>query len=109
MMGQQSQTIMGSVVQKMPNFLRALLSFKLLRILVILSLFVAGYTVVHGDRWNSLLLSDLRLWGKLILFRHSAIKELNAEEVSLLFNSTCNRGCHSMDVIYGALHTTLRV
>jgi hypothetical protein len=98
---------MGSVVQKMPKFLRALLSLKLLLVLIILSLFLAGYAVVHGSRGDSLLLSDLRLWGKLLLFRHSAIKDLNAREVSALFNSTCNRGCHSMDVIYGAIHTPL--
>ena len=41
------------------------------------------------------------------MFRHSVVKELTSMEVSGLFNSACNRNCHSMEVIHEAIHTSL--
>jgi hypothetical protein len=43
--------------------------------------------------------------GKLLLFRHSIVKEITSQESKLLFKSTCDRKCHSFDVIERARHT----
>ena len=98
---------MGSVVQRMQKPQTALLSFKLLLVIIFLFLALAGLVIVQGTRGGSFFVNDLRLWGRLFLFRYSMINGLTTEDTSALFNSTCNRGCHSMDVIYGAVHTPL--
>ena len=43
--------------------------------------------------------------GKLLLFRHSVVKEITSQESELLFKSTCDRKCHSFNVIERARHT----
>lgn len=87
----------------MQKILTALLRSKLLIILI--SLAVAGTIIVQMARGEGLFLNDIKLWGKLFLFRHSVVRELTEKETFALFNSTCNRGCHSMEVIHEAIHT----
>lgn len=96
---------MDFAVQRMRRVLTILLGLKLFLILLFVA--VVWFVIMQGTRGEGTLLDGLKLSWRFFLFRHSIVKELTSEEVSGLFNSTCNRGCHSMEVIHEAIHTSL--
>ena len=55
--------------------------------------------VYLSDQRPGEVIDDLYTNGTLLLFKHGLIKDLSSDEITQLYHSSCNRKCHSKDVI----------
>jgi len=60
-----------------------------------------------SDQRPGEMLDDLYTSGTLVLFRHGLIEDLSSDEITQLYHSSCNRKCHSKDVIEKHPRTSL--
>ncbi len=60
-----------------------------------------------GDQRPGEMLDDLYTSGTLVLFKHGLIEDLSSGEITQLYQSSCNRKCHSKDVIEKHPRTSL--
>ncbi len=55
--------------------------------------------VYLSDQHPGEVIDDLYTNGTLLLFKHGLVKDLSSDEITQLYDSSCNRKCHSKDVI----------
>ncbi len=60
-----------------------------------------------SDQSPGEMLDDLYTGGTLVLFKYGLIRDLSSDETTQLYQSSCNRKCHSMDVIEKHPRTSL--
>ena len=60
-----------------------------------------------GDQGPRGMIDDLYTGGKLFLYKYDMVDELSSGEIRQLYESTCNRKCHSKDVIEKHPRTSL--
>lgn len=60
-----------------------------------------------GDQGPRGMIDDLYTGGKLFLYKYDIVDELSSGEIRQLYESTCNRKCHSKDVIEKYPRTSL--